>query len=507
MNHKDAAELIVGIVGAGSMGRGIAQLCVQAGYRVLLCDTSAEQLAAARDFIGKMLTRAAEKGAMSAEAARAAIGRLEPVVDLGRLAPCGLVVEAVVEDMAIKQELFAKLEAVVGDTCVLATNTSSLSVTAIASRCRLPERAAGFHFFIPAPLMRLVEVIDGVRTSAATVDVLMAVAKRIGHTAVRVVDSPGFLVNHAGRGYLTESLAVLGEGVASHADIDRIMLAAGFRMGPFQLMDLTGIDVTHPAMEAVHQGFYGDPRFRPSGILRRRLQAGLLGRKSGAGWYGYADGAGGGPGDEPPAPADRPRRVWLGPAEPPRRDALLSVLKACGAVLDEAKAPTADALCLLAPLGTDATTAAVGLGVDPRRAVAIDTFLSPGKRRTIMGTPVTDPAVLRAAHGLLAADGVPVTVVRDSAGFVAQRILAMVVNTACDIAQQRIASPGDIDLAVTLGLGYPHGPLAWGDILGPARVLAVLDGMLAFNRDPRYRPSPWLTRRARLGVSLLTMES
>jgi len=499
-------DLIVGVVGAGSMGRGIAQLCVQAGYRVLLFDTSVEQMAAARDFIGKMLARAAEKGAMSADAAVAAVARLEPVAGIDHLAPCGLVIEAAIEDLDIKQELFARLEAVVGDACVLATNTSSLSITAVAARCRRPERVAGFHFFIPAPLMKLVEVIDGVRTSAAAVDLLMGVANRIGHTAVRVADSPGFLVNHAGRGYLTESLAVLGEGVASPADIDRIMLAAGFRMGPFQLMDLTGIDVTHPAMESVHQGYYGDPRFRPSGIVRRRLQAGLIGRKSGAGWYDYAEGAKGGPGVEPPAPADRPARVWVGPAEPARRAALRAAVESCGGVLDDGRVPAGDALCLLAPLGSDATTAALAFGIEPRRAVAVDTLLPLDKRRTIMGTPVTDPAVLRAAHGLLAADGVPVTVIRDSAGFVAQRILAMVVNTACDIAQQRIATPADIDRAITLALGYPLGPLAWGDALGPTRLLAVLDTMQAFYRDPRYRPSPWLTRRARLGVSLLTPE-
>lgn len=506
MSQGPSPDLIVGVVGAGSMGRGIAQLCVQAGYRVLLFDTSVEQMAAARDFIGKMLVRAAEKGTMSAEEAAAAIARLEPVAGIDHLAPCGLVIEAAIEDLDIKQELFARLEAVVDDACVLATNTSSLSVTAVAARCRRPERVAGFHFFMPAPLMRLIEVIDGVRTSPGTIDLLMAAAQRIGHTAVRVADSPGFLVNHAGRGYLTESLAVLGEGVAAPADIDRIMLAAGFRMGPFQLMDLTGIDVTHPAMESVHQGFYGDPRFRPSGIVRRRLQAGLIGRKSGAGWYDYAEGAQGGPAAEPPAPADRPARVWVAPSEPARRAALLAAVERCGGVIDDGRFPAGDALCLLAPLGSDATTATLALGVDPRRAVAIDTLLPLDKRRTIMGTPVTDPGALRAAHGLLAADGVPVTVIRDSAGFVAQHVLAMVVNTACDIAQQRIATPADIDRAVRLGLGYPQGPLAWGDILGPARVLALLDAMHAFNRDPRYRPSPWLTRRARLGVSLLTSE-
>ena len=496
-------DVVVGIVGAGAMGRGIAQVAAAAGFPTLLYDADTSQVGAAIDFISGMLRRAAEKGSMSAEAAEAAVTRLTAAGGLEALAPCQLVIEAIVENLDVKRELFSRLEGVVAPGCVLATNTSSLSVTDVAAACERPERVAGFHFFIPAPLMKLVEVIDGVRTAPATVDFLMGIAGRMGHAAVKVTDSPGFLVNHAGRGYLTESLAILGEGIATPPDIDRIMTAAGFRMGPFTLMDLTGLDVTLPALEAVFAGFYGDPRFRPSPLARRRYRAGVLGRKSNGGWYGY-DGSRQLMPDEQPAPADRPSSVWISSVDTGGRSAVLAAIGGSGVTVEGGTRPTARALCVVTPSGQDATTSALEQDLDPRRTVAVDTFLGLAGRRTAMTTPITDPAYARAAHGLFAADGSPVTMIKDSPGFVAPRILAMIVNTACGIAQQGIAAPGDIDLAVNVGLGYPRGPLAWGDALGPARILGLLDSLYAFYRDPRYRPVPWLTRRARLGVSLLT---
>lgn len=498
-----SSTVSIGVVGAGAMGRGIAQVAVAAGYRTILYDVDTEQVRAAYDFISRMLRRAAEKGSMSVTAASTAIANLHLASDLSDLATCSLVIEAIVEKLDIKQELFARIESVVSVDCVLASNTSSLSVTAIAAACAKPERMAGFHFFIPVPLMKLVEVIDGVRTSQATVDFLMQVAARMGHTAVKVSDSPGFLVNHAGRGYITESLAILGESIAAPYDIDRVMNAAGFRMGPFTLMDLTGLDITHPALESVFSGFYGDPRFLPSPITRRRVQAGILGRKSGGGWYSYDDNqqmiA-----DEPAAPTALPTSVWVAAAEENRREELLAAVAAAGVGLDDAPQPSSESLCLVAPLGHDATTSALELGLDAQRVVAVDTFMGLGARRTMMTTPVTDPAMRDGAHALLAATGAKVTVIKDSPGFIAPRILAMVVNTACGIAQMGIASAADIDLAVSLALGYPNGPLVWGDALGPTRVLAILDALYAVYRDPRYRPVPWLTRRAKLGVSLLT---
>ncbi len=185
---------------------------------------------------------------------------------------------------------------------------------------------------------------------------------------------------------------------------------------------------------------------------------------------------------------------------------LVELLRKLGAHIDRGARPAAQSLCLVAPLGWDATTTAIEEELDPTRTLAVDCLFAPDKRRTLMITPVTTPAMSAAAHGLLASDGVPVSVIRDSPGFVAQRVIAQIVNIACDIAQQRIASPADIDAAVTLGLAYPRGPLAWGDAIGPAKILAILEALHDFYADPRYRASPWLKRRARLGVSLLTAE-
>jgi 3-hydroxybutyryl-CoA dehydrogenase len=354
--------------------------------------------------------------------------------------------------------------------------------------------------------MKVVEVIEGARTEPWVGEALVALAKRLGHRPVRAADTPGFIVNHAGRGFGTEALRILQEGVAPFAEIDRILReAAGFRMGPFELLDLTGLDVSHPVMESVYEQFYQEPRFRPSYVLRQRLAAGLLGRKSGQGFYLYKEGKPQ-PVPAPPVPQGNRRPVWAAADEDDGRDALHALARAAGWTLDEGAKPGQDSLCLVAPLGRDATTAALAVGADPERTVAVDLLLGPERRRTAMTTPVTRPAFLDSALALLAADGTAVSRIHDSPGFVAQRVLATIVNIACDIAQQRIATPEDIDAAVTLGLGYPRGPLAWGDALGAGRLLKVLEAMREATGDPRYRPSPWLSRRARLGVSLLTPE-
>ena len=499
-------DLVMGIVGAGIMGRGIAQVAVAAGIETRLFDARPGAAHAAREFVVAMLGKQVEKGRMTAADGEAAVACTRVVDRLADLAGAHVVVEAIVEDLDQKRPLFAELEAVTGDRCILTTNTSSLSVTAIAAGCGAPSRVAGFHFFNPVPLMKVVEVVEGARTAPEVSEALLALGARLGHRAVRVKDMPGFLVNHAGRGYGTEALRVLGEGVAGIADIDRIMRdAAGFRMGPFELYDLTGLDVSHPVMESIYHQFYEEPRFRPSPVTGRRFAAGLLGRKVDEGFYKYA---GGKIEDiaEPPAPVDRPARVWVSPAEPDGAAALVAFLRALPEppMIETGAAPSAEALCFVTPLGDDATTTAVGQGLDAARTVAVDTLTGLAGRITVMATPLTSAGHRRAAHGLVASGGVPVTVVADSPGFVAPRILATVVNIACDIAQQRIATPPDIDEAVRLGLGYPKGPLAWGDALGAGRLLRVLERLHAITGDPRYRPSLWLRRRALLGVSLTT---
>jgi 3-hydroxybutyryl-CoA dehydrogenase len=497
----------LGIVGTGLMGRGIAQIAAQAGITTLMYDADARAAASARQGIADTLQRLADKGKLRTEDVARAVAKLQPVTTMNALAPCSLVIEAVVEDLDVKQALFKALEAIVAPDCVLATNTSSLSVTAIASACARPERCGGFHFFSPVPLMKVVEIIGGVRTEPRVRETLTALARRMGHTPVHAADTPGFIVNHAGRAYGTEALRILSEGVAPFDTIDRILKeGAGFRMGPFALMDLTGLDVSQPVMDSIYHQFYEEPRFRPSPILLQRKIGGLLGRKSGKGFYAYADGSIQ-PVAPPPLPAVRPARVWISRADPEAHARIAQLVAKLGANVDSGERASAEALCVVMPLGADATTATLAGEVDPKRTVAIDACFGLSSHRTLMTTPVTTPAMRDAAHGLFGSDGVPVSVIRDSAGFVAQRVVAHIVNVACDIAQQRIATPGDIEQAVTLGLGYPQGPLAMGDALGAATVLAILDAMHALYRDPRYRPSPWLTRRAKLGISLLTIDS
>ncbi len=500
-------DLVIGVAGAGAMGRGIAQVAATGGCRVKLYDTRPESSKEAVEFIDKMLSRAVEKNRVSADGAKAAMARIEIIETMSAFAGSHVVIEAAIENLDVKRRIFAELENIVGDDVILASNTSSLSVTTIAAGCKRPERVAGFHFFNPVPLMRLVEVINGVRTEPWVADFLVGLGKRFGREPVRVADAPGFLVNQVGRGYTIEAAHLCSEGVAGFADVDRIMRdAAGFRMGPFELMDLTAIDVTHPATELIYEQFFHEPRFRPSTLMKSRMDAGLLGRKTGQGFYGYEGGKQLTPEEDAPAEYDG-RPVWVSPSNSESHKQVVDLLKKLNAKIDDGEEPGEGSLIVVTPLGIDATAASLKEGLDPEHTVAIDTLLGLDARRTVMKTPVTEPAFTASAHGLFAGDGTPVTVIRDSAGFVAQRILAMIVNIGCSIAQSGAATPEDIDKAVTLGLGYPHGPLAFGDFLGAGRVLEILISIFETTGDPRYRPTPWLRRRALLGKSLLTPEN
>jgi 3-hydroxybutyryl-CoA dehydrogenase len=273
--------------------------------------------------------------------------------------------------------------------------------------------------------------------------------------------------------------------------------AAGFRIGPFGLMDLVGLDVNHAVMKSMYQQYFEEPKYRPSFLVEPRVAAGLLGRKSGRGWYEYNKDGTMQPVLEQKIPSGKAESVWAVPE-------LKELLSKLGAQLKNS--PDEKSICFVAPLGSDATTTALDLKLDPSRTVAVDPLFGFSKRRTLMTTPVTRPEVRDAAHALLSADGVPVSVINDSPGFVAQRVVAHIVNVGCDIMQMRICSPEDLDRAVMLGLGYPRGPLGFGDALGAQRILTVLENMHDFLQEPRYRPSPWLRRRAKLGVSLLTPE-
>jgi 3-hydroxybutyryl-CoA dehydrogenase len=494
MLDPSRTDLCAGVVGTGTMGRGIAQVLAQAGARTLLFDAQPGAGAKARESIAAALGKLAEKGRLRPAEVQDTLARIEVAPSLDALAPCHVVVEAIIEELGAKRELFAKLEGIVGEKCILATNTSSLSVTAMAAKCRHPGRVAGYHFFNPVPVLKIVEVVDGVRTESWATEALTGLAKRFGHAPVRCKDTPGFIVNHAGRAFVPESLRVLSEGVADFATIDRILTdAAGFRIGPFGLMDLVGLDIAHAVMKSMYEQYYDEPKYRPSFLAEPRVAAGLLGRKTGRGWYEYGKDGTAIPIPEGKVPEKRHGGVWCVPE-------LKSLFQAT-----EGK-PGPETINFVAPLGKDATTTALELGLDPARTVAVDPLFGFAKRRTLMTTPATLPEVRDAAQALLAAGGVPVSVIRDSAGFVAQRVVAHIVNVGCDIMQMRICSPEDLDRAVMLGLGYPKGPLGMGDAIGAMKILEVLEAMHAFYQEPRYRPSPWLKRRALLGVSLLTPE-
>ena len=492
----------LGVIGAGAMGAGIAQSALMAGLEVILYDSNGAALGKARGEIEARLARLAEKGQMTREAVAAAQRRLTLAQRLEELAPAGIVIEAIIEQLEPKQRLFTALEQIVPADTVLATNTSSLPVAAIARVCRHRERVCGLHFFNPVPLMKLVEVIRAADTAERTMDVAFAFARRLGKTAVRVKDVPGFLVNLLGRAYITEALHIQHEGVAPVATIDRIMReAAGFRMGPFELMDLTGIDVNFPATRVVYEGFQHDPRLKSTILHESLFMAGQLGRKSGRGFYTYGENntvaasSGGAETDSPLPAGSGPPSAWIA-----EEAAGLEWLAERGVRLvspDEAE------LNLVSPSGEDAASATARLGLDPEKVVAVDSLGREKGFLTLMAPIGGDGAAQRLA-AYLRGTGLSVAVVKDSPGFVAPRILAMIVNLACEVAQVGIGTPDDIDVAMRLAQNYPRGPFEWGESLGPRRVHEMLRQMQDVTGSDRYRPSLWLRRRALLGSPLRT---
>ncbi|TVP90533.1 MAG: 3-hydroxyacyl-CoA dehydrogenase [Pseudomonadaceae bacterium] len=498
----------IGVIGAGAMGRGIAQLFATSGQQVQLYDTRSEAIDEALAFNRKLLERSVAKGKLSQDELDAIMARMQPAHDLKDFKDCDLVIEAIVEILDVKQKVFDELEGIVRTDCVLATNTSSLSVTRIAAGCQHPERVAGFHFFNPVPLMKIVEVVRGARTDERYIQGLVELADKAGHFPAITPDTPGFLVNHAGRAFGTEALRMLSEGVATPQQIDRILRdGPGFRMGPFELFDLTGLDVSHAVMESVYEQFYQDPRYTPSFIAAQRVAAGLLGRKTGQGFYRYEDGQK----VEAPEPVVDTllitRPFWLDSHDAAVRSDVHAVLAAAGATLETGNLPSDEAICLVTPRGEDCTSALVHQGLDASRTLALDTFATWEKRRTLMRNPATHPEVAAQARQALGADGVPVELINDSPGFVIQRLIASVINLGCEIAQKGIATPETLDRALQLALGYPKGPLAFGEHYGKQAVLEVLNNMQAVYGEPRYRPSPWLRRRVQLDLPLTTPDS
>lgn len=499
----------IGVIGAGAMGAGIAQIAAQAGHRVRLFDNRMGAADQAKATIGQTLAALATKGKLAPADAEAAAARIVPVHALGDFVTAGLVIEAIVEDLDVKRRLLRELEVVVAPEAILATNTSSLSITALAAGLKHPGRVVGMHFFNPAPVLPLVEVVSGLATDAAVAAVVHATAAAWGKVPVHASSTPGFIVNRCARAFYSEALGLLWERAADAATIDAVMREAGaFRMGPFELMDMIGNDVNFAVTKSVWEAYFHDPRFRPSVLQQERVAAGHLGRKAGRGYYDYAPGAAR-PAPHTEAPAPRPGRVALAGGSP-TADALAARLRAGGTAVDAAPADAAVAPAYLVVDGTllvpcDGRTAtAVAVACGRPDVVVFDLAFDYAKctRLAVAAADGCSPAAAGAAVGALQAAGIAVSRFDDVAGLPVMRTVAMLANEAADAVTQGIANARDVDLAMMRGVNYPRGPLAWADAIGLPHVRATLASLAAHYGEDRYRLSPLIARREATGGRL-----
>ncbi|MFG2606688.1 3-hydroxyacyl-CoA dehydrogenase [Streptomyces sp. NPDC048514] len=485
----------VAVVGTGTMGQGIAQVALVAGHPVRLYDSVAGRARDAAEAIGARLDRLVEKGRLDGAARDAARARLRPADGLAELADCALVVEAVLERLDVKQQLFGELEEIVAEDCLLATNTSSLSVTAIGGPLRHPGRLVGLHFFNPAPLLPLVEVVSGFATDVTSATRAYETARAWGKTPVACADTPGFIVNRIARPFYAEAFAVHEAQGADPATIDAVLReCGGFRMGAFELTDLIGQDVNESVTHSVWQSFFQDVRFTPSLSQRRLVESGRLGRKTGRGWYDYGDGA------ERPEPhtADKeqpPAYVvaegGLGPAAE-----LLTMIREAGIQVRAEDEDSGSRLVL--PGGGQLVLADGQTSVEFRDVVYFDLALDyrTATRIALSASQDTSSRTLAEAVGLFQALGKDVSVIGDVPGMIVARTVARIIDLAHDAVAKGVATEEDVDTAMRLGVNYPLGPCEWNRRLPRGWAYDLLDEV--HERDPsgRYAPSLALYRHS-----------
>jgi 3-hydroxybutyryl-CoA dehydrogenase len=507
---------VIGVVGSGTMGSGIAQLACRAGARTLMHDPLPEALARGTESVRAGLEKEAAKGKLTTEQAQAVVERLQPVDSLDALAPCDLVIEAAPERLDVKHELYARLSQIVSEDCVLASNTSSLPITAVAAGATHPERVVGMHFFNPAPLMRLLEVIAGVLSSERALALADATGVAMGKDVIRAADGPGFLVNRCNRPFGLEALRLLAERIADVPTIDRVVrMGGGFRMGPFELSDLVGVDTGFDVSKSFYELSFGEPRWRPSPIQARQVAAGLHGRKTGRGYYDYSGEGPHRPADpDPPhvvAPVDGEAVVVIG-GENALAGQLREAAREAGYEVHCPHEPQTELPALIVECG------APGDGPPPRggpRLVLCDrdslAMLDPGgpsvgfhtlppfdrcRLVELTRSDSSSPAAIARAERFFATLGKHVEWVGDAPGLVLGRIVCQVINESAFALGEGVGSAQDIDTGMVLGMAHPRGPIAWAREIGLDHVLAVLGGLWEEYREERYRPAPVLRRLA-----------
>ncbi|HYY09953.1 MAG TPA: 3-hydroxyacyl-CoA dehydrogenase [Kineosporiaceae bacterium] len=499
----------VAVIGAGTMGAGIAEVAARAGHRVRLHDARPDAALRAVEGLRRRVERDVSRGRLDEATAAQVLSRVTVAAAIDELAGCALVVEAVVEDLAVKQQLLRAVEDVtgqgVGREVVLASNTSSLSITAVGAGLARPGLLVGLHFFNPAPRMALVEVVRGDATDPKVVETATELVRDWGKTPVQCSSTPGFVVNRVARPYYGEAQRLAERGAATPATIDAVLReAGGFPMGPFQLTDLVGQDVNLAVSTSVWEQTYHDPRYAPTQFQRRLVDAGRLGRKSGRGVYAYAsDGTplDATPATEPARPA--PEVVELveydfGPMTPFLDRVAAAGVEVRHVTLDDEEVME-ELPGLRLPGGgllrvTDGSTARSWGLEAPEGVVLLDWAHDPATctRVALIAPRDLDPAVLAAAVGFCQAAGVEVSVVGDVAGGIVARTVAMLVDEAVDLVARGEATATDVDVAMLLGAGYPSGPLEWGDRVGALRIASVLGELHDETPTGRYRMSPRL---------------
>jgi 3-hydroxybutyryl-CoA dehydrogenase len=494
LQNGTSATQIMGVIGAGTMGAGIAQVAATAGHSVKLMDLREGAALAAIAQIDKVFANLVTKERMSAQDRVSTLARITAVTSLSDMSDAAMVVEVIVENLAAKQALMRDLEAVVSPQAVLASNTSSISITAIANGLQHPQRVVGMHFFNPVPLMKLVEVVAGAETDTDVAQAVFELSKRWGKTPVHAKSTPGFIVNRIARPYYAEALALLQEQAAAPAAIDAMARSAGFRMGPCELMDLIGHDINFSVTKSVFEANFGDARYQPSLVQQALIDGGRLGRKVGKGFY---DGVPAASAIERPAAARESMTDLVVVGRTPVARALEEWLQTRGLNFERDASATwtglrTDGVELRVTDGRTATQVAVESG--HRELVLIDLPLISDKliQIGVAFSATASAPTQTVAINTLAACGWHAEVMQDAPGLWAARTVCMLINEGADAVHQGVCNEAAADAAMKLGVNWPAGPFEWLKAVGVEQVVSVLDHLFSATRSERYRVSPWL---------------